>query len=130
MDQKTFAREQQTGVEDCSASIHESLGSSPIRVAIDLTALLPEATGVDNYLIRLVTHLSRIDQTNHYTLFVNYEDLDLFRGWPTSNFTTIPFCLRPRPVRLARAVWSRTPSATGVANPRNEGGAVCDELCV
>ena len=29
-----------------------------------------------------------------------------------------------RPVRLARAVWSRTPSAIGVANPRNEGGAV------
>ena len=37
---------------------------------------------------------------------------------------------RPRPVRLARAVWSHTPSAIGVANPHNEGGAVCDELCV
>src|SRR5215467_5596393 len=100
MDQKTLAREWQIGIEDCPASIDEGRECRPIHVAIDLTALLPEATGVDNYLIRLVTHLSRIDQTNHYTLFVNYEDLELFRGWPTPNFTTIPCCLRPRPVRL------------------------------
>jgi len=100
MDQKTLAREWQIGIEDCPASIDEGRECRPIHVAIDLTALLPEATGVDNYLIRLVTHLSRIDQTNHYTLFVNYEDLDLFRGWPPPNFTTIPCCLRPRPVRL------------------------------
>jgi glycosyltransferase involved in cell wall biosynthesis len=100
MDQKTLARERQTGVDDCPASLDESRGSRPIHVAVDLTALLPEATGVDNYLMRLIMHLSRIDQINHYTLFVNYEDLDLFRGWPPPNFTIIPCCLRPRPVRL------------------------------
>jgi len=38
-------------------------------ILVDLTALLREATGVDNYLMRLVMHFDRIDQTNHYTLF-------------------------------------------------------------
>ena len=71
-----------------------------MHVAIDLTALLPEATGVDNYLTRLVMHLSRIDHANHYTLFVNYEDLGQFRSWLPGNFAVIPCGVRPRPVRL------------------------------
>jgi glycosyltransferase involved in cell wall biosynthesis len=100
MDQKTLARKRQTGIEDCPASIEESRGSRPIHVAIDLSALLPEATGVDNYLMSLVIHLSRIDQTNQYTLFVNYEDLDLFRGWPPPNFIITPCSRRPRLLRL------------------------------
>ncbi|HEX6438780.1 MAG TPA: hypothetical protein VF182_16705, partial [Candidatus Binatia bacterium] len=68
-------------LEDGPVSIQEGRRSRAIHVGVDLTALLPEATGVDNYLIRLVVHLSRIDQANHYSLFVNYEDLELFRGW-------------------------------------------------
>lgn len=71
-----------------------------MRVAIDLTALLPHATGVDNYLIRLVTHLGRVDHDNHYTIFLNYEDRRLFKGLLPDNFTVVPACLRPRPVRL------------------------------
>jgi glycosyltransferase involved in cell wall biosynthesis len=71
-----------------------------MHTAIDLTALLAEATGVDNYILRLVRHLSRIDQANDYTLFVNYEDRGLFRGWLPRNFTIIPCSVRPRPVRL------------------------------
>src|SRR5687768_18458236 len=74
-------------VEDGPASIQEGRRGRAIHVGVDLTALLPEPTGVDNYLMHLVMHLSRIDQTNHYTLFVNYEDLELFRGWPPPNFT-------------------------------------------
>src|SRR5215510_14582710 len=73
---------------------------SCMNVAIDLTALLPEATGVDNYLVRLVVHLSRIDHANHYTLFINYADLGQFRGRLPSNFAIIPCAIRPRPVRL------------------------------
>src|SRR4029453_8372213 len=71
-----------------------------MHIAIDLTALLAEATGVDNYLLRLVMHLSRIDHANDYTLFVNYEDRGRFRGWLPRNFTIIPCSVRPRPVRL------------------------------
>jgi glycosyltransferase involved in cell wall biosynthesis len=71
-----------------------------MRIAIDLTALLPQATGVDNYLIQLVLHLSRIDQDNQYKIFVNYEDRNVFMGVLPTNFTVVPLCLRPRPVRL------------------------------
>jgi alpha-1,3-rhamnosyl/mannosyltransferase len=71
-----------------------------VRVAIDLTALLPRASGVDNYLIRLVTHLGRIDRDNHYTIFLNYEDRRRFDGLLPENFVVAPASLRPRPVRL------------------------------
>jgi hypothetical protein len=51
--------------------IHELSGFGmrrSIRVAIDLTALLPEATGVDNYLKHLVLYLGRIDDKNQYRI--------------------------------------------------------------
>jgi glycosyltransferase involved in cell wall biosynthesis len=69
-------------------------------VAIDLTALLPDATGVDTYLTSLVTHLGRVDGTRRYTVFVNYQDRHLFDGRLPSNFTVVPACARPRPARL------------------------------
>jgi glycosyltransferase involved in cell wall biosynthesis len=71
-----------------------------MHVAIDLTALLAEATGVDNYILRLVMHLSRIDHANDYTLFVNYEDRARFRDCLPHNFTLMPCSARPRSVRL------------------------------
>jgi glycosyltransferase involved in cell wall biosynthesis len=71
-----------------------------MRIAIDLTALLPEATGVDNYLTQLVLHLGSVDHDNQYKVFVNYEDRNLFRGVLPPNFTVVPLCLRPRPIRL------------------------------
>ena len=71
-----------------------------MRIAIDLTALMPEATGVDNYLINLVRHLARIDHDNRYRIYVNYDDRYLFEGLLPSNFAVVPLCLRPRPVRL------------------------------
>lgn len=71
-----------------------------MRIAIDLTALLPHATGVDNYLTRLVTHLGRVDPDNDYTVFLNYEDRRRFAGLLPGNFTVVPACLRPRPWRL------------------------------
>lgn len=71
-----------------------------MRVAIDLTALQPEATGVDNYLTRLVIHLGRIDAANRYRIYVNYEDRRRFEGLLPENFAVVPLSLRPRPVRL------------------------------
>ena len=71
-----------------------------MRVGIDLTALLPLATGVDNYMLRLVGALSRVDRETAYTLFVNAEDRRRLGALPP-NFTVIPACLRPRAVRLA-----------------------------
>lgn len=70
-----------------------------MKVAIDVTALLREATGVDNYLTSLVTHLSRIDRENQYTVFVNYGDQDRFHPLP-ENFKIIPLCFQTRSIRF------------------------------
>jgi alpha-1,3-rhamnosyl/mannosyltransferase len=71
-----------------------------VHVAIDLTSLLPNPTGVDNYLIHLVTHLGKVDQVRRYTIFVNYEDRQLFDGRLPANFSVRPACFRSRPARL------------------------------
>lgn len=72
-----------------------------MKVGIDLTALLPKWTGIDNYMIGLVTHLAKLDEVNRYYLFVNREDREVFAGWLPPNFRLVPASLRPRPVRLA-----------------------------
>ena len=71
-----------------------------MRVAIDLTALLPERTGVDTYLLGLVRGLAEVDGDTRYTLFVNAEDAPALEGLPPT-FTVRRASLRPRPVRLA-----------------------------
>jgi glycosyltransferase involved in cell wall biosynthesis len=71
-----------------------------MKVAIDLTALLPEATGVDTYLRQLTIHLGQLDRHNRYTIFVNYEDRCLFNGLLPCNFVVVPSCLRPRAARF------------------------------
>jgi len=86
-----------------------------VHVAIDLTSLLPDATGVDNYVTSLVTALGKVDHVRPYTVFVNHEDRRLLDGRLPPNFTVIPACLRPRPARLlfqqivlpAAAKWRR-----------------------
>jgi len=45
-----------------------------LKIAIDLTALMPQATGIDVYLIQLVRHLAALDQENCYSIFVNAGD--------------------------------------------------------
>ena len=71
-----------------------------MRIAIDLTALLPEATGVDNFLKNLVLNLGRVDESNSYRIFVNHEDRHLFQGMLPGNFSVTPFSFQPRWVRL------------------------------
>lgn len=70
-----------------------------MRIGLDLTPLLPDPTGVDRYLIRLVRHLAELDSDNRYTIFVNRDDRAAFAGLP-QNFTVRASSLRPRPVRF------------------------------
>jgi len=72
-----------------------------LRVAIDLTALLPRRTGVDTYILELVKHLAKIDGENQYTLFVNVADRKHFDGKLGDNMTVRAWSGRPRVLRLA-----------------------------
>ena len=71
-----------------------------MRVGLDLTALLPEATGVDTYMLELVRHLAQADQANSYSVFVNREDRDRLPQLPERSklYTT---STRNRGARLA-----------------------------
>lgn len=71
-----------------------------MRIAIDITALLPQTTGVDNYLIQLVLNLAKIDQRNEYKIFHNHENRGIFGGRLPRNFSLTAVSLRPRPIRL------------------------------
>lgn len=70
-----------------------------MRIGIDLTALLPQATGVDNYLLRLVRGLAEVDGRNRYVVFANREDRERLRDLPES-FDVVPASIRDRLVRL------------------------------
>jgi glycosyltransferase involved in cell wall biosynthesis len=70
------------------------------RFVLDLTALLPEVTGVDRYMIQLVVHLGKVDQRNRYRIYINWEDRNRLTGLLPSNFQVIPLSLRARLARL------------------------------
>lgn len=70
-----------------------------VRVGLDLTALLPEATGVDVSLLGLARALLHEDRTTAYTLFVNHEDRARFAD-VAGRARVLPLCRRPRAVRL------------------------------
>lgn len=72
------------------------------HVALDLTSLLPVRTGVDRYVIELVTHLVRLDgdsPNRRYTLHLNHRDRSQFDGLP-GNFGVRVWPAGPRPLRL------------------------------
>jgi glycosyltransferase involved in cell wall biosynthesis len=71
-----------------------------MRIAIDLTALMPRQAGVDRYLTELVRHLAKIDRENRYSVFVNAADRWRFDGEFGSNMSIRTCCPRSRPVRL------------------------------
>ena len=77
-----------------------SFGNGIRRFALDLTALLPEVTGVDRYMIQLVLHLGKVDTRNQYRVYVNWEDRERFWGLLPGNFRVVPLSFRPRPARL------------------------------
>lgn len=71
-----------------------------MRIGVDLTALLPEATGVDVALVGLVRALARVDRESAYTIFVNREDREQFEGTLPATFSIRALALRPRAARL------------------------------
>lgn len=72
---------------------------SPVKIGIDLTALMREATGVDTYLLQLVQALGVVDRRNRYVIFVNREDRHRLPALPVS-FTVVRASTRGRLVRL------------------------------
>ena len=68
-----------------------------LRIAIDISALLPETTGIDVYMLRLVEHLGQVDHANDYRVIVNYEDRRCLDGRLPYNFSIVPLALRSRP---------------------------------
>jgi glycosyltransferase involved in cell wall biosynthesis len=70
-----------------------------MRIAVDLTALVPQPTGVDRYMTELVTALVRARSEARFTLFVNRADRARFDGLPPHvRIRAVGF--RPRPARL------------------------------
>jgi len=72
-----------------------------VRVGLDLTALLPQRSGVDTYVRGLVEHLDSVPHDHRFTVWVNREDLDAVRAFAPSPVRVVPLCLRPRLARLA-----------------------------
>jgi len=72
-----------------------------MQIAIDLTALLPVATGVDNFLKNLVYHLAINDNLNQYRIYINREDRDQFSYLENhANFELVARSARSRVIRL------------------------------
>jgi glycosyltransferase involved in cell wall biosynthesis len=75
-----------------------------MRIAIDLSPLIAQPTGVDRSLRGLVSALAQLDQSNEYLIFVNREDRGLFGGLAPAlphNFRILPWSGRARVARLA-----------------------------
>jgi glycosyltransferase involved in cell wall biosynthesis len=70
-----------------------------LHVGLDLTALLPQPTGVDRYITELVAALAREKTATQFTLFVNRADRARFGGLPR-NFRVLAVGYRNRPARL------------------------------
>ena len=73
-----------------------SIPYEKMRIAIDTTALLPEETGVDRYMIQLILHLGKVDHRNEYRVYVNWEDRGRFKGLLSDNFRVVPLSIRSR----------------------------------
>lgn len=71
-----------------------------MRIAIDVTAFIPQMTGVDAYLKQLVLHLAKVDQSNQYMIYHNHEDRRFFDSYLPRNFSRTSLSARPRPIRL------------------------------
>jgi glycosyltransferase involved in cell wall biosynthesis len=86
-----------------------------VKVALDLTALVPERTGVDTYMLGLVRGLAEADDDTRYTLFVNAGDEEAVAGLP-ARFAVRRASFRPRPARLAfqQAVLPAYAAARGI----------------
>jgi alpha-1,3-rhamnosyl/mannosyltransferase len=73
-----------------------------MRVAIDLTALNAQASGVDRYLLGMVRSLALLERGVEFFLFINGEDRARFTGSHglPAHCHVWPCCFRPRVFRL------------------------------
>lgn len=71
-----------------------------MRIAFDFSALIPQSTGVDTYMIQLILHLAKVDSENQYLICLNFEDRHLFEQKLPENFSCRYLSVRPRPARL------------------------------
>ncbi len=93
-----------------------------LRIGIDLTALLPDATGVDVYLLNLVEQLGAVDCHNAYFVCINAEDRRRLAPLARPNVRLVPIAARPRPARLfaqqvVLPVWSALRSLDVLHSP-------------
>src|SRR5258708_5630863 len=81
-----------------------------MRIAIDLTALLPQISGVDRYMLAMVSSLVQLGSDHHYDLFINAEDRptiqDLLSGVPTGRSRVRVTAVSRRP-RVMRLLWQQ-----------------------
>jgi glycosyltransferase involved in cell wall biosynthesis len=73
-----------------------------MRVAIDLTALNAQASGIDRYLLGMVRSLALLERGAEFFLFINAEDQARFAGLHRlpGHCHVWPCCFRPRVFRL------------------------------
>jgi glycosyltransferase involved in cell wall biosynthesis len=73
-----------------------------MKVAIDLTALNANPSGIDRYLLGLVRSLAHLEKRAEFFLFINVEDRARFSGKNRlpNHCQVWPICFRPRLVRL------------------------------
>ena len=73
-----------------------------MRIAIDLTALNANPSGIDRYLLGLVRSLAHLEKRAEFFLFINIEDRARFSGKNRlpKHCHVWPICFRPRFVRL------------------------------
>ncbi|MDQ6911496.1 MAG: glycosyltransferase family 4 protein [Verrucomicrobiota bacterium] len=73
-----------------------------MRVAIDLTALNANPSGIDRYLLGLVRSLAHLEKHADFFLFINVEDRARFseKNRLPNHCRVWPICFRPRFVRL------------------------------
>jgi len=73
-----------------------------MRVAIDLTALNAQASGIDRYLLGMVRSLALLERGVEFFLFINVEDHARFAGSHRlpAHCHVLPCCFRPRVFRL------------------------------
>jgi len=71
-----------------------------MRIGIDMTALLPEPTGVDVYMLSILQELARMDPVDDYFVFVNGVDRRPLRAGLPHRFRVVAASARPRPCRL------------------------------
>ena len=93
-----------------------------MKVAIDLTALMPKTTGIDTYLLEMVRNLAKLDRKSRYTLFLNFADRKRFDGELGENIVVRACCPRPRTARRCfnkqRFRWHPLFPATMSSTPR------------